>query len=89
MQQDFEREMQESFWRTEFAFPKMEKSSESAVSAILLGIVILSDWDRLQRLFQCRGGTIRSSGICTAAGRTIFAIERPLPNRYGLREPFL
>lgn len=56
MQQDFEREMQESFWRTEFAFPKMEKSSESAVSAILLGIVILSDWIASSDCFNAAEG---------------------------------
>lgn len=44
LQQAFEGEMRQRFWHSAFTFPKLEKSSESAVSAILLGIVILSDW---------------------------------------------
>ena len=44
LQQAFEGEMRQRFWHSAYTFPKLEKSSEGAVSAILLGIVILSDW---------------------------------------------
>ena len=51
LQQQFEQEMRRTFFDHDFVFPCLEKSMEGPVSAILLGIVILSDWISSSDLF--------------------------------------
>lgn len=51
LQQQFEEEMRRQFLQGPLWLPHLEKGTESPVSAILLGIVILSDWIASSDLF--------------------------------------
>lgn len=62
LQQQFEGEMRRFFLGEAAGFPQLKKSGESAVSALLLGLLILADWIASSAYFAKAGQWLATEG---------------------------